>query len=125
MNTPASIRRHWSAIVAVTIGWFSSALALSAQTAGAGAIQGRVYNPVQKQYVNNAEVRLAGTNQIVYTAQDGSFQFDRVPAGSVEVTVSYSGYNTASDKFTVTAGQTVNREIDLTAAGEAADKGVV
>lgn len=100
-------------------------LSLHAQ-GGTGNIQGRVFNPISKEYVRNAEVRLEGTNRITYTENDGSFEFTNVPAGSASVTVSFTGYNQAKEAFTVTAGQTAVREINLTstAAGESKD-GVV
>ena len=94
---------------------------------GTGTIQGRVYNPVSKEYVRNAEVRLDGTHQVTYTENDGTFQFTNVPAGTASITVDYTGYNSAKETFTVTAGQTAVREISLTstAATAATKDGVV
>ena len=48
--------------IAVAFAWLATALFAQAQ--GTGTIQGRVYNPATKEYVNNAEVRLEGTGQI-------------------------------------------------------------
>ena len=100
---------------------------LPAQPAATGTIQGRVYNPVAKEFVRNAEVRLAGTNQVTYTESDGSFQFAQVAPGDATVAVTYTGYNSVSESFTVTAGQIATREINLTsaAAGPARKDGVV
>src|SRR5581483_7380680 len=103
--------------------WLVGLLPAAAQT-GTGSIQGRVYNPVEKEYVNNAEVRLTGTNLVTYTAQDGTFQFDNVPAGPAEVTVKYTGYTAATDKFVVSAGQATVREISLASSAEG-EKGVL
>ena len=94
---------------------------LVAQTAGTGTIQGRVYNPVSREYVRNAEVRLEGTNQVDYTENDGTFQFSRVPVGQATVTVNYTGYTPVTETFTVSAGQTAVREITLTSTSAAAD----
>ena len=85
-----------------------------------GTVQGRVYNPSTKQYVRNAEVRLAGTNQVTYTENDGSFTFSNVPAGTAEVTVSFSGYNTLKESFSVAPGQTATREFNLVSTADAA-----
>ena len=63
--------------LAVIFAWFATCLATLAQTTG--TIQGRVFNPVSKEYVRDAEVRLDGTNQITYTEGDGSFSFTGVP----------------------------------------------
>lgn len=100
---------------------------LPAQTAGTGTIQGRVYNPTAREYVRDAEVRLDGTNEVTYTENDGTFSFRNVPAGAAAVTVTFTGYNTVNEKFTLTAGQTAVREINLTstAAGQAGKDGVV
>ena len=90
-----------------------AAASLQAQS-GTGSIQGRVYNPVTKEYVRDAEVRLEGTNQVAYTGNDGSFQFGNVPAGPATVAVAYTGYNPVKESFTVTPGQAAVREINLT-----------
>ena len=92
--------------------------ALRAQTTG--TINGRVYNPTAQEYVGNAEVRIEGTALVTFTENDGSFQFTGVPAGAVTVSVAFSGYNTAKDSFTVTAGQAAVREINLTSTAAVA-----
>lgn len=86
--------------------------ALAAQTA-TGSVNGRVYNPATKEYVRNAEVRIAGTSLVTESESDGTFSFSAVPAGSVTLAVTYTGYTAAPDTFTVTAGQTAVREINL------------
>src|SRR4051794_14025951 len=113
MNTPAFLRRHWPAFVALAFGWLASMVSAVAQTAATGSVQGTVYNPSTKEFVRNAEVRLEGTNQMAYPANDGSFRFENAPAGQATVTVSYSGYETAKETFTVSAGQPAVREINL------------
>src|SRR5260221_9877421 len=85
---PLHPMRRWLAFVALAFGWLAAAVSIDAQSA-TGSIQGRVYNPATKEYVNNAEVRLEGTNQITYTQSDGSFRFDNVPSGAASVTVAY------------------------------------
>lgn len=87
-----------------------------AQSAPSGTVSGRVYNPSAQEYVRNAEVRLEGTQEVTYTENDGSFQFARVAAGQVTVVVTYSGYNTVRDTFTVSAGQRAVREINIVSA---------
>ena len=78
-----------------------------------GSVQGKVFNPVTNEYVRNAEVRLEGTNQVTYTEGDGSFQFPNVAAGPAAIAVSFSGYATVKDSFTVTAGSPAVREINI------------
>jgi iron complex outermembrane recepter protein len=96
-----------------------SFLVLTATTAAqapSGTISGRVFNPATQEYVRNAEVALPGTNLVVYTADDGSYALTGVPAGEATITVSYTGYETASAKLNVTAGQTATRDFDLKGA---------
>jgi iron complex outermembrane receptor protein len=95
-------------------GWLLASVALQAQPAATGTIQGRVYNPATQEYVRNAEVRLDGTNQVTYTENDGAFQFSNVPAGPAAITITFTGYNTMKESFTVTAGQAAIREVNLT-----------
>ncbi|MDF9834208.1 iron complex outermembrane receptor protein [Ereboglobus sp. PH5-5] len=89
-----------------------------------GTIEGRVYNPASKEYVPNAEISLAGSAQRIYSDDNGGFRFFDVPAGRAELTVFYSGYNTARASVNVIAGQTVECEISLinSEAGEPASK---
>jgi hypothetical protein len=83
MNQTQTLRRRWPMFIAVAFAWLATALFAQAQ--GTGTIQGRVYNPATKEYVNNAEVRLEGTGQITYSESDGSFRFANVPAGTREM----------------------------------------
>ena len=105
--------------------WLALAIALPAQTAGTGIIQGRVFNPVSQEYVRNAEVRLDGTNQVTYTENDGTFSFRNVPAGPASISVTFTGYNSARETLTVSAGQTATREINLTSTAAGATGGGV
>jgi len=100
----------------------SSAFAQS----GTGTIQGRVLNPATGTYTRNAEVRVNGTSLVAYTQADGSYRIPNVPAGEVSITVSYIGYNTVNETFTVSAGQTAVRDISLTSTAASANQdGVV
>ncbi len=100
-------------------------LGASAQTSATGTVTGRVYNPATQEYVRNAEVRLEGTQQAVFTENDGSFQFNGVPAGEVAISVNYSGYNPVRQSFTVAPGQTAVREINLTSTAAASRTGEI
>jgi len=119
MTTPACFRRRYALLVTLLLGWLLPAGVLNAQP-GTGTIQGRVFNPATKEYVNNAEVRLEGTNQVTYTQSDGSFRFDNVPAGPASVSVLFTGYTTAKESFTVTSGQPAVREINITSTANTA-----
>jgi iron complex outermembrane receptor protein len=104
---------------------FAPALAAQSST---GTVNGRIYNPATREYVRNAEIRIAGTSLVTESESDGTFTFPAVPAGSVTLTVTYTGYTAAPDTFTVTAGQTAVREISIAStlapgAASAAGKG--
>ncbi len=115
----------WLKMGAFALVWLLTIIPLQAQSA-TGTIQGRVFNPARGEYARNAEVRIEGTNRVAYTEGDGSFRFANVPAGSVTVTVTYIGYNTVNETFTVTAGQTAVREINITStAARAGQDGIV
>ena len=81
-----------------------------------GSIAGRVFNPANREYVRNAEVRIQGTDISTTTEAGGYFRLPRVPAGEVNLTVTYVGYTTASVPVTVTAGETATREIEIRSA---------
>jgi iron complex outermembrane recepter protein len=127
MTSATTPLRSWLKITALFFGALTFTFIVQAQSSATGTVQGRVYNPATKEYVRNAEVRLEGTNQVTYTENDGSFQFREVPAGSASVSVTYTGYNSVKESFTVTAGQTAVREINLTstAAAPTTKEGVV
>ncbi|MSU73468.1 MAG: carboxypeptidase-like regulatory domain-containing protein, partial [Opitutus sp.] len=80
---------------------------------GAGAIAGRVFNPVAKEYVFNAEVRLEGTNRVTFTGTDGSYRLPNVPEGPARVTVHYTGYANATATVAVEAGRQALQNFDL------------
>ena len=117
MKPCSSLSRQCFRLAVFALGWLTALVPAWAQ--GTGSIRGRVYNPATQQYVRNAEVRLAGTNQVVSTESDGSFVLPNVAAGSATVTITYTGYTTVTETFTVAAGQVATREINLTSTDSA------
>ncbi len=112
----------WLKVAMLVAGWMMALVPVHAQST-TGTVQGRVYNPARGEYARNAEVRIEGMNQVVYTEGDGSFRFGNVPAGEVTLTVTYIGYNTVNETFTVTAGQTAVREINITSTAASTGQG--
>src|SRR3954466_15590643 len=76
----------------------ASALSVSAQaqSASGGKITGRVFNPATQQYVRNAEIRVAGTDLVAYSGDDGSYTLSNVASGEANLTVTYTGYDVAT-----------------------------
>ncbi|MEJ1972847.1 MAG: TonB-dependent receptor [Lacunisphaera sp.] len=87
---------------------------LSAQTAGTGAIAGRVLNVGNDHYLANARVTVEGTKLEAITDDFGNYQILDVPAGEVKVTTVYTGLDVQTILVNVTAGQTLKLNVDLT-----------
>ena len=92
--------------------WFAVS-STRAQSPASGTIAGRVFNAATREYVRNAEVRIAGTDLTTYTETTGHYRLFGVPAGDVEVLVSYAGSAPASARVTVASGQTTTRDFEL------------
>jgi TonB-dependent receptor len=123
MNLRLHLLCRCSTLTAVLVFGFVWIAPLCGQNSTVGTIQGRVYNPAAQEFVRNAEVRLEGTAQVMYTENDGTFRFPNVPGGTAAVTITYTGYNTVRESLTVTPGQVAMREINLiSTAGAAASK---
>jgi TonB-dependent receptor len=95
---------------------FSTAATLPAQTSGTGTITGRVFNPATQEYVRNAEITVDGTNLLTYSGDDGSYTLSNVPAGEANLSVTYTGYERATSRVTLSAGQTATRDFELKGA---------
>ena len=91
---------------------------LQAQAA-TGTISGRVFNPVSKEYVRNAEIRIQGTDITGVSGDNGTFTLSNVPAGDHTVVVSYAGYDNSTAAVTVRPGDVASAEINLRPAGAA------
>lgn len=102
------------ALAAATIVGLPRALA---QTATTGTVSGRVYKSAAGEYAPNAEVRLEGTDKVVYSGDGGYYEFSDVAAGTATISVTYSGYMKATAEVAVSAGQRVTHDFNLTAVG--------
>ncbi|WP_161554804.1 carboxypeptidase-like regulatory domain-containing protein [Ereboglobus luteus] len=88
-----------------------------AQSASAGAIEGAVYNATNSLPVGRAKVSIKGANQETLTDDEGRFYFQNVAASTVELDVSYLGFNTQTASVTVEAGKTTVRDFQITREG--------
>jgi hypothetical protein len=88
-------------------------LVARAEAAATGVISGHVFNPATGEYVRNAEVRVGGTDTLAITGEGGAFWLANVPVGDVTVSVSFSGYRTATATLNVAAGQTSAHDFEL------------
>jgi TonB-dependent receptor len=84
-------------------------------------ISGRVFNVATGYYLKNAEVRVNGTDNYVYTDGDGSYAIT-VPAGTVTLTASYSGASPATaTTIAGTAPTILNFDLQPLGAGAGTD----
>lgn len=124
--SPPVKNRNFLALLAswlVAAGSFSTS---NAQTADLGEIQGRVFNVSGGNYVNNARIVVSGTEVEAYTNTSGEYRMSRLPAGEVNLVVTYSGLSPQSAAVKVEAGKTVRRDFELTFVEEkAAEMGKV
>jgi TonB-dependent receptor len=86
----------------------------AAANQAAGTISGRVQNIATGRYLNNARVTLKGSNQTVFTDRDGTYRFANVPAGPAALEVFYTDLDPQTVAVTVSAGGSVEQNIDLT-----------
>ena len=104
--------------------------AVLAQSAGgaSGTVAGRVYNAATKEFVRNAEVRIEGTNFVTYTEDAGFYRLTGIPAGPVNLVVTYTGSEPAAARLTLGAGIAATQDFELKSAllpARAADNAVV
>src|SRR4051812_26291039 len=89
--------------------------------AGTGAIEGRVLNGANGQYLNNARVTVAGTNLQAFTNSYGEFRLTGVPVGPAQVQVFYTGVEPQSTSVNVVADTTVAQNITVGAGAAASN----
>jgi iron complex outermembrane receptor protein len=95
-----------------------------AQAEARGGITGRVLNSDTGSYLNNARVRVSGTNIETFTNEFGEFRLNDLPAGSVSLDVFYTGFPVKSVTVAVTGGTVAEQTISV-AGLENLDDGVV
>lgn len=107
------------ALGAVALVATASAPAAWAQTAGAGIVTGRVQNAVTGKYLNNARIRVSGTNHEVFTNAFGEYRIAGLPAGPASLEVFYTGLASQVVPVTVSGSGTVEQDISMRETGDA------
>ncbi len=98
---------------------------VGAQVSAGGTIEGRVFDPRRGEYLEKARLTIDGTKQEAFTDSTGSYRLVNVPAGTVTVTVFYTGRGAQTEQITVAAGATVQRDITFAGGGKTAVAGDV
>lgn len=84
--------------------------------AQAGAtIVGQVSNAATRSFLEGALVEVIGTTRSAVTDREGAFRLAGIPAGSVTLQVSFAGLDVQRVPLRVTAGETLVRNVELTA----------
>jgi TonB-dependent receptor len=89
----------------------------TATATGAGAVTGRVFNPVNEEYVRDAQVRVAATGETVFSEAGGFYQIFGLPAGEVTLELHYIGFPIVTRTIAVAAGATATLDFELPAPG--------
>ena len=91
---------------------------LAAQAPATGSVEGRVLNPDNGEFVENARVTVEGTALATLTDATGAFLLARVPAGTVRVTAFRTGAPSVTHTVAVAAGATATRDFSLSLRGD-------
>jgi TonB-dependent receptor len=96
-------------------------VAATAQTAGTGTIEGRVFDSGRNEYLEKARLSLEGTGQEVFTDSGGFYRFTNVPAGTARVRAFFTGLVAQTVTVSVAPGQTVQHDITLSSGTKKSD----
>ena len=99
-----------------------TALETSTPTTGS-TVSGTVTDSATNNPISGASVSIGSLSDT--TSSSGSYTIPNVPVGSDSISVSYVGYNTATQPVTVTAGQTSTINIQLTPVPVTSGSGTV
>lgn len=83
--------------------------------AGGGRITGQVSNAATQIFLEGAIVQVAGTGRAVTTDREGRFELTGLPGGSATLEVSFAGLDSQRITATFAPGQTVVRNVELSA----------
>ncbi len=89
-------------------------LPLAASAQSAGHVRGQVSNDATKAYLQNAVVTATEANRSTTTDQQGNFEL-ALPPGLASLSVYYPGLDARTIEVNILPGQTVVRDIPLTA----------
>ncbi|MEO7412632.1 MAG: carboxypeptidase regulatory-like domain-containing protein, partial [Opitutaceae bacterium] len=87
----------------------------SAEAAASGAIEGRVQNSRNGEYLEKARLAIEGTPLETFSDSGGQYRFANLPPGTARVRVFFTGLDAQTITVLVTAGATVQRDFSLVA----------
>jgi iron complex outermembrane receptor protein len=80
-----------------------------------GVVQGRVLNQATGQYLEGAQVQVAGSNRSALTTRMGYFELGGLPTGPQQLSISYAGLDSRTVTANVVGTRTDIGEVALTA----------
>ena len=95
-----------------------------AQT-GTGVIAGRVLDRQSQQPLENAQIRIVGTQRGTQTDQTGAYRLSGVPVGATSIVAQRIGYGQQPRSVVVTAGATATVDFSLSVSATQLDQVVV
>ena len=101
-----------------------TAAAASAQT-GTGIITGRIVDRQSQQPLENAQIRLIGTQRGTQTDRSGAYRITGVPAGTVSLVAQRIGYGQQPRTVVITANATTTADFALAISATQLDQVVV
>jgi iron complex outermembrane recepter protein len=90
-----------------------------------GVITGRVYHIDKNEYVRDAQIRVVGGSQTAVSQDDGTYRIVRVPAGTMTLTVHYTGLPLVTASVSVTPGQVTRQDFEVSASRISADASAI
>jgi iron complex outermembrane receptor protein len=96
----------------VLLGAFAVSAA-QAQSTSTGSISGTVTSASTRNALQGATVSIPSLNLVEFTDNSGRFVMSGVPAGVVDVVVTYSGFNEGRQKVTVSSGAPSQVNLEL------------
>ncbi len=119
---PSVVKRAFGAVATFLFGAATvvaqpapaDAVATTEAKAGVGIVRGEIFNDRTGARLERAVIAVEGTSITVLSERGGGFAVS-VPTGAHTLVVSYTGLNTVRLPVTVAAGQTVERQVGLTA----------
>ena len=122
MNAAYCLRLNFR-FVLLLAGLVAALGGLRGQAPATGTIEGRVSRG--GEYLANARITVEGAARETFTDGDGNYLLTNVPAGTARLTVFYTGLPPQTQAVTVTAGQTIQRDITLTTSDAKPDSLIV
>ena len=108
--TPTKPPARWLGLIALLLALIAPVTAAEPTA----TITGNVSNVATRNLLEGAKVELPGLGLSTLTDNTGRFVLTGVPAGTHDLVASYLGLDTARTQVTVTAGQRIARDFDLT-----------